>query len=119
LSKDDLIGYFRTADKTSDIIGTRQAAVFQAFASLAGFESTGVTARPTGSPKPKEKSQKPVKQKQAPTINMKPPDLIPDKAKTRRDIAMTVRIEINLPAEGTRETYDNIFQSIRANLIDE
>jgi len=47
LSKDDLIGYFRSADKTSDI---------------------------------------------------------------------TVRIEINLPAEGTQETYDAIFKSIKENL---
>lgn len=31
---------------------------------------------------------------------------------------MTVRIEINLPAEGSQETFDNIFKSIKANLID-
>lgn len=37
----------------------------------------------------------------------------------RRDMALTVRIEINLPAGGSKETYDNIFKSIRANLIDE
>jgi hypothetical protein len=30
---------------------------------------------------------------------------------------MTVRIEINLPAEGTPETYDAIFKSIKANLF--
>ena len=32
---------------------------------------------------------------------------------------MTVRIEINLPAGATKENYDHIFQSIKANLIDE
>ncbi|WP_242445897.1 hypothetical protein [Sphingopyxis lindanitolerans] len=34
----------------------------------------------------------------------------------RKDMALTVRIEINLPANGSKETYDNIFKSIRANL---
>jgi len=37
----------------------------------------------------------------------------------RRDIALTVRIEINLPANGTPETYDSIFKSVRANFFDE
>ena len=32
------------------------------------------------------------------------------------EMALTVRIEINLPAEGTQETYDAIFKSIKANL---
>ena len=27
-------------------------------------------------------------------------------------MALTVRIEINLPANGSKETYDNIFKSI-------
>jgi len=31
---------------------------------------------------------------------------------------LTVRIEVNLPADGDQETYDNIFRSIRKNLID-
>lgn len=34
----------------------------------------------------------------------------------KKDMALTVRIEINLPANGSKETYDNIFKSIRANL---
>ncbi len=34
-------------------------------------------------------------------------------------MALTVRIEINLPANGTQDTYDMIFKSIRANLINE
>ncbi len=33
------------------------------------------------------------------------------------NVGLTVRIEINLPANGTQETYDNIFQSIRKNLL--
>jgi hypothetical protein len=32
-------------------------------------------------------------------------------------VALTVRIEINLPASGDQETYDRIFKSIRENLL--
>ena len=49
--------------------------------------------------KPNESSQKPVVEK-------------------TKDIGLTLRIEINLPADGTKETYDNIFKSIKENFID-
>lgn len=32
-------------------------------------------------------------------------------------VALTVRIEVNLPAQADQETYDRIFKSIRANLL--
>ena len=32
-------------------------------------------------------------------------------------VGLTVRIEINLPAGGDKETYDAIFQSIKENLL--
>ena len=35
----------------------------------------------------------------------------------RNQVGLTVRIEINLPAEGDQETYDRIFKSIRENLL--
>ncbi len=31
---------------------------------------------------------------------------------------LTVRIEINLPADASQDAYDKIFQSVRKNLID-
>jgi hypothetical protein len=116
LSKSDLIGYFRTADKTSDLIGSRQAGVFRVFAALAGHGDV---------PEPKAKA--PAKVTAKPAKVAKPAKAVqPVTAKTiesssisRRDMALTVRVEINLPAGGSRETYDAIFQSIRANLIDE
>jgi hypothetical protein len=40
------------------------------------------------------------------------------KPKASRDVGLTVRIEVNLPASGDQETYDRIFKSIRTNLID-
>ncbi|MDE2180489.1 MAG: hypothetical protein KGJ40_06545 [candidate division NC10 bacterium] len=33
------------------------------------------------------------------------------------NVGLTVRIEINLPAQGDQETHDRIFQSIKQNLL--
>jgi hypothetical protein len=38
---------------------------------------------------------------------------------SKKEMALTVRIEINLPAEASAETYDNIFKSIKVNLLNE
>jgi hypothetical protein len=122
LSKSDLTSYFRTADKTSEAIGLRQAGLFHVFARLAGHEPpTG--ASPTVS-KAKSQKAKPTGAKApkvvvAPPAADKPKPPVVDGGGGRRDVAMTVRIEINLPANGSQETYDNIFKSIRAHLIDE
>lgn len=119
LPKAKLIGYFRQADKTSDIIGTRQAAVFQALRSIAGHEVQAEPKAPVaaGAKKPKAvavKVQKP-KVAEAPALAAEL-GVGAVKAPAKSDMALTVRIEINLPAEGTQETYDAIFKSIKANL---
>ena len=36
---------------------------------------------------------------------------------TESNVGLTVRIEVNLPADGEQETYDRIFKSIRENLL--
>lgn len=41
----------------------------------------------------------------------------PPPAPNEPHVGLTVRIEINLPADGDQETYDRIFRSIRENLI--
>lgn len=120
MNKDELIGYFRNADKTSDVIGTRQAGLFQAFRTLAGHEKVTATTKNGGAPKPdvKASNSKTIKAKgpvhasasAEPPVSITPP---------KKDMALTIRIEINLPAEGSAETYDNIFKSIRANLLNE
>ena len=122
LTKTQLVHYFRTTDKTSEVIGTRQAAVFQAFRVLAGHEQ--VLETKVKSPGSKTKTIKAKTVKSAPEHTVAQEAKIPISVKKhdvgdRRDLALTVRIEINLPAEGSLETYDNIFKSIRANLIDE
>lgn len=120
MSKPELIGYFRKADKTSDVIGTRQAAVFQTLRSVAGHEPVGLpTQKANGASKSTARAPK---QKVTKADNAKPsssPDVSPANKSTKKDMALTVRVEINLPAEASAETYDNIFKSIKANLLNE
>jgi hypothetical protein len=119
MTKGDLIGYFRSADKTSEIIGSRQAGVFVALSEIAGH----TTEPSTGNSKPKTASTSNAKKSAKKAASVAPSPVIAVKsesfntpAKAKGDMALTVRIEINLPTEGTRETYDAIFQSIKANL---
>jgi hypothetical protein len=130
LSKSELTAYFRTSDKTSEVIGGRQAGLFQVFARLAGYEpvlaSVGNSTSKSKAGKAKPASAKPAKvAKPANAENTAKVSVAKEiedsthQKQARRDMAMTVRIEINLPANGSQETYDNIFKSIRANLIDE
>ena len=60
MTKQQLTGYFRATDKTSEIIGSRQAAVFMMFRTLAGHEQPGeaAMAKPA-SAKPKQPKSKP------------------------------------------------------------
>ncbi|MEH7878725.1 DUF5343 domain-containing protein [Rhizobium laguerreae] len=127
MSKAELTGYFRTADKTSDVIGGRQAGVFQVFRTLAGKEeatetkfrpSTSNVSKAKGSNVSKAKGTKPANTKKQEVISH-PVEIPPVKSANKREMSLTVRIEINLPAEGSQETYDNIFRSIKANLIDD
>jgi hypothetical protein len=120
LPKGDLIGYFRSADKTSDVIGTRQAGVFQAFASLAGHGPAGAGAKQTPA-KPRERiaARKPQRNPSRAAAHAIAAEPTAANSLLRREMALTVRIEINLPAEGSKETYDHIFKSIKENLLDE
>jgi len=119
LSRKDLTAYFRTTDKTSEVIGGRQAGVFQMFRALAGHHSVEEKTATKSSPKPKQPKSKPPAQPKAKdaSASLETPHV--DVQGGRKDMALTVRIEINLPANGTQETYDSIFKSIRANLINE
>lgn len=118
LSKDDLVQFFRTADKTSDAIGQRQASVFRTFAGIAGYaepDENGETRKL--SPKPKVKA----KTKAVPTKSQKgetPSTSSESHNSNGQRVGLTVRIEINLPSGGSKEDYDNIFKSLRANIID-
>jgi hypothetical protein len=118
MSRNELIGYFRSADKTSEVIGTRQAGVFMALRELAGHETipTAPTTRTRATAGPRTKSAP----KKVRVTEQSPVQAAVPEAKAQKstgEMALTVRIEINLPAEGTQETYDAIFKSIRENLF--
>jgi hypothetical protein len=121
LGRGDLISYFRTTDKTSEVIGGRQAGLFQAFRTLAGYAQANESATKSATSKPRQAKPRaaPAKKNKVTEVAIDTPTTDQSPKDGRREMAMTVRIEINLPANGTQETYDAIFKSIRANLIDE
>lgn len=114
LDVDELITFFRTSDQTSDAIGRRQANTFKTFAALSGFgeiQPPKATKSPSSTPKVKTKT---IKEATVKTTSAEPPT----PTHRTKDFGLTVRVEINLPSDGTKETYDNIFKSIKENLID-
>jgi hypothetical protein len=87
---------------------------FKVFAELSGHEnkSDAKTAKSKSSnPALSNKAKRPP---QNPKKAFKQP---PSDFSSSKDIGLTVRVEINLPPDGTKETYDNIFKSIKENLI--
>lgn len=96
MNKDALIGHFRSADKTSDIIGGRQAGVFMALRELAGHQAEVPTAgKPkvvsTGKAKVPTKKMKPIEQKKPDEAAQ---DVAPPPSKQMKgDMALTVRID--------------------------
>jgi len=112
LSNDDLITFFRQSDQTSDAIGKRQASTFRVFAAVSGHGE--VPAKRASKSKASPSATKSPKEKKTVTKVEKKPKI----GTTEKDIGLTVRVEINLPTDGSKETYDNIFKSIKENLID-
>lgn len=111
LDGDKLIAFFRSKDKTTDLVGRLQASTFQLLAGFAGHGSAPPppAAKSTVKTKPdKARTPKPQsKDANAPVHNNG----------DKRDIGLTVRIEVNLPPAGDQDTYDRIFRSIRENLL--
>ena len=102
--------------------GLYRVKTFRVLAELAGKRDarskTTVQVKspaPTKTNKPKQDMPKSNTPKSAPfTIPTEQAHLKPS-----GNFALSVRIEVNLPSDGTKETYDNIFKSIRENLINE
>jgi Family of unknown function (DUF5343) len=119
-----LISFFRNHDSTSDIVGKRQATTFQTLANLSGKATAAPAQAPSKSVGNGSKVTKPVKQIK--TVSTKSDTTaVPPAGQSRDDVnksagapmALTVRVEINLPAGGDQKTYDAIFKSIRENLL--
>lgn len=121
LPTDKLISYFRNTDHTSAVVGQRQASTFQALAALGG--KTDNTARvSTTKAKKIDKAVTKVVPKTAAAAPAQKTTAAVSAAATATEpksssMALTVRVEINLPAGGDQETYDRIFKSIRENLL--
>ncbi|SDQ36274.1 hypothetical protein SAMN05443245_1088 [Paraburkholderia fungorum] len=129
---DKLIAFFRNHDGTSDIVGKRQASTFQALARISGRavdESEPAKSSGSGAAKVVKKVA-PAKKATTFTEKTAAPPPAPAGAHSsasapalnggafnNANVGLTVRIEINLPPGGDQDTYDAIFKSIRANLL--
>lgn len=115
-----LISFFRIQDETSALTATRQAIAFETLASLSGHgEALQVKTTKPRTTNSKVNETKTVKPRAA-TLATKP-DAKNDQSiissPGASSLGLTVRIEINLPAQGDQETYDRTFQSIKKNLL--
>jgi hypothetical protein len=111
LDTNSLITFFRQSDKSTALVGKKQANTFKALAAMCGF---GEVPEPKVTTIKQIKTEKPkARQRTKPIV----PNLDGKDRKPGKEFGLTVRIEINLPAEGDQETYDRIFRSIRENLL--
>jgi hypothetical protein len=136
-AKGDLIHWFRASDKTSDLVGQRQASTFQTLAALAGHGD--LPAARSGAEKKTEKknvattpgppAKKTVVKAATSRRHVEKPATDAGGAEVRTDVGigvggkngldvgLTVRIEVNLPPGGDADTYDAIFASIKKHLM--
>jgi len=119
LDDDALITFFRQSDQTSSTIGKRQASVFKVFSALAGHGDLPATRTAKARSAAKKPTVKTATKKNIGTKVKTTKEKPASTAQSVRtsDLGLTVRVEINLPADGSKETYDNIFKSIRENLL--
>lgn len=123
LEQNKLITFFRQTDQSSGLVGTLQAKTFSALASYSGHGVEGTT--PDQKPRTKTEGKTTAARRKAKPESRerhKPEaESLADKERTdderRRDLALSVRIEINLPTAADQETYDRIFWSIKENLL--
>lgn len=121
LGSDELITFFRQSDQTSATIGGRQAGTFKVLAGLSGH---GDVPEPKSKKSPRAattpkaiKGKDAKKTPQQAQVDQPPSTGSNPKQNEGNGFGLTVRVEINLPADGTKETYDNIFKSIKENLL--
>ncbi|WP_397454765.1 DUF5343 domain-containing protein [Pseudomonas lurida] len=123
-----LISFFRNHDHTSEIVGKRQASTFQALAILCGKAQEAASTSAGKGKRTEGQASKPARVKTAKAAPARKPEALEVSATeppsnaggvaiTGNGVALTVRVEINLPAGGDQETYDRIFKSIRENLL--
>jgi len=113
-----LITFFRSHDEATAIVGKLQASTFRVLAAYSGHGDVPAPKTPAAKgPKP---AAKPVSKKSAGAAKAPASTGGTEAVKNGKEssvVGLTVRIEINLPADGDQETYDRIFKSIRENLL--
>lgn len=114
---DSLITFFRSTDQTSSLIGKHQARTFKVLVAICGYGELPkeTNSKSSKSPPKKKTSTKSTKKKADVNPVIQPSDISGNDQNSK--VALTVRVEVNLPADGNQETYDRIFKSIRENLI--
>jgi hypothetical protein len=122
LDSSQLITFFRQNDQSSALVGQRQASTFLTLSGLSGHHElppVKATFKADNEPKLKKKRDK----ETTPNVKVIKRQEVTGLKKDgneglkAREVGLSVRIEINLPAEGKQETYDRIFKSIRDNLL--
>jgi hypothetical protein len=120
LDRDALISFFRASDNSTALVGARQALTFAALATMAGQRNAtagGATPVPRARSSTRKVSGKPQRAPAKASSENGAGGRAALHPASMGDVALTVRIEINLPANGSQATYDNIFKSIRENLL--
>ncbi|MCI0565086.1 MAG: DUF5343 domain-containing protein [Nitrososphaera sp.] len=117
LNTESLVTFFRSTDHTTGLVGKHQARTFQVLAGFSGHQeipepraAAAKGAAKVSKKKPRPKAEPATSQPEVQGANLQP-------AQSGHDIGLTVRIEINLPADADQDTYDRIFRSIRENLL--
>lgn len=126
--------WFRASDRTTELVGGRQASTFLTLAALAGHGE--LPARATATKKVGTNKTAPEKKaaaKKSTTKKIAKPPAEDEgetddgdgdgdgdrrvKIKNRQEVGLSVRIEVNLPPGGDADTYDAIFASIKKHLM--
>lgn len=111
LDHGQLVSFFRQSSESSELVGGRQARTFETLAGKCGRREPVTSRRQPSHPKT------PRKKASAPKASVRAPSEGVGGTSHESPMGLTVRIEINLPAQGDKETYDAIFRSIKENLI--
>lgn len=122
--RDSLSHWFRMVDKTTELIGGRQASTFLALAGASG-NGAPVEKRSTAKPTPKSPAKTPPKKTAAANNGASNDDIqkepsgglvVNGGAAGGGPIGLSVRVEINVPVGATADEYDAMFASIRKHL---
>lgn len=130
-----LAHWFRASDRTTELVGGRQASTFLTLAALAGHGELPARATATKkiatngtTPAKTPAAKKPAAKKSATKMVAETPaeddggtdDCVGQgkvKCKTWQEVGLSVRIEVNLPPGGDADTYDAIFASIKMHFM--